>query len=225
MKPIHSCYISHTSACAGWDIDRMLENTMYRKACSVSRFPKKDHNIKMLDWDFKGVIKKGFDWVWKKYLEIIQSYKFDVVMSPDSYVNSDPNLIIQCYHVLKEHCNRVVIPVHGYFSEYEGLELAYPNADGFNKVPKNYWLWNIREDITHILGGSPHKQMEIKSMLPNVITIDGNQMFNVAVRHGKFWEKGRWVVPEPRLTNKECFEKSLKVFELTLLVENMLVRI
>jgi len=218
MKPIHSIYISHTSACSGWDIDKILEGTIYKKACSASRFPKKESNIRMLDWDFRSVLKFGFEKVWEKYLNIVQNNRFDIVFAPDSYVDSNPKQIVDCYHELKKYVPRVVIPLHGYFEEYEGLELSYPNADGFNAVPKNYWIWDIKNQITHILGGSPHKQFKLKQMLPNVISLDGNQMFSCAIRTGKYWENGKWVSlgkdnGQFVMTCQEMFVKSLKNFE------------
>lgn len=221
MKPIHSIYISHTSVCSGWDIDKIFSRTIYKKACSVSRFPKEENNIKMLDWDFRGVLKKGFEQIWENYFEIVKNYSFDVVFCPDSYVKSDPEKIVDYYYKLKEYVGRVVVPVHGWFKLYEieELELAYPNAENFNRVPKNYWIWDIMEQFTHILGGSPHKQFELKQMLPNVVSFDGNQMFNCAIYSGKYWKNGKWISPGKDkndcyiFTNEELFVKSLTNFE------------
>ena len=45
---------------------------------------------------------------------------------------------------------------------------------------------------------------------------DGNQMFNVAVNYGKFWDEGKWVKPKVEIKNEQCFELSLKNFVGTL---------
>lgn len=209
-------YLSHTSECSGWDLDTILQGTVFQKGASTSRFPKNEQNVKMLDWDFRRAKKIGKKELLQEQLEIIQSFDIELVFGPDCFIDSDVTFITSSADLLSDYCERVVIPVHGFYPELKNYELALPTAGGFNPVPKNYWLYHVREFITHILGGSPHTQLELLAHLPNVTSVDGNQMFWCAVNFGKYWEGGRWVTPEPRLTNKECFKKSIQNYNIEL---------
>lgn len=219
---VDNCYISHTSSCAGWDMDKLLTG-FYQKACRTMRFPNNEegYTIKMLDWDYRHAMK-NFNKVWKKHIELVQIYDFDLVMSPDSLFNTDQEKVYGCYLELQDYCKRVVMPCSYYYDSFEDFELAMPLASGFNPTPKNFWLWEIQDKFTHILGGSPHQQIKMLKQLSNVKTVDGNQMFNVAVNFGKYW-KEKWIKPEYQLANEVCFGMSLTNFEKSMLQSGLTI--
>lgn len=207
---IEAVYISHTQYCSGWDIDNIIKGTVFKKACANTRFPKNEEaeTIKMVDWDFKRA-KKNYNKVWDLHLNLCKSYDFDVVFAPDSFVDSNPDDLINKVETLLDLQKRVVIPVHGWFEEYIGYELGLPTAGNFNPCPKNFWLWDIKEQITHILGGSPHSHIDYMGYCPNLITVDGNQCFTLATKAGKYWKSGKWLKPEYEMSNEDIFKLSI----------------
>ena len=204
---IERVYLSHTQYCSGWDLDKIIEDTIFEKSITTHR-----HTIspdekppKMLDWDFKNP-----DYI--THLKLAKKYDLEVVMAPDIWNEKEVERILNYVEKLQKFCPRVVIPVHYYDERLEDYELAYPMPAKFNpESGKNLpplWKWN--DKVTHLLGGSPQKQFERMKYFPNVSTLDGNLIFWCAVQFGEYWEDGKWVKPEPRLTNKECFIRSVE---------------
>jgi hypothetical protein len=73
------------------------------------------------------------------------------------------------------------------------IVLAYsvPNRYSGTEVP----LWEFKGWPIHLLGGSPHKQMELWSYFQNigeVISIDGNMANLKATKWCEFWTHNRW---------------------------------
>lgn len=71
------------------------------------------------------------------------------------------------------------------------LAYSVPTAFGGTSVP----IWEFCRWPVHLLGGSPHKQMELTRYL-NVVSVDGN-MANKMAHRGRFWSaqkgpKGHW---------------------------------
>jgi len=65
------------------------------------------------------------------------------------------------------------------------LAYSVPTRYGGTFVP----VWEFDGWPVHLLGGSPHKQMELAHYL-NVVSIDGNYHQSMAVRHCQFWVPG-----------------------------------
>lgn len=58
-----------------------------------------------------------------------------------------------------------------------------------------YPIWELEGRRVHLLGGSPHKQMELYRYLSafcTVISADGNMSAKLAQRALKYWERGKW---------------------------------
>lgn len=91
--------------------------------------------------------------------------------------------------------------------EGSGFEVAFPMGNVWGMSAPRLSA-GVDRQITHLLGGSPHAQLAMAHRFPNLRSVDTNQVFWCAVNHGQVWD-GRWVVPEPRLMNLECFKKSL----------------
>lgn len=71
------------------------------------------------------------------------------------------------------------------------LAYSVPTAFGGTEVP----VWEFEGWPVHLLGGSPHRQMELTHYL-NVVSADGN-MANKMAHRGRFWcqekgPKGHW---------------------------------
>lgn len=95
----------------------------------------------------------------------------------------------------------VIIPkVPGMLGEIPGqiggadvvLGYSAPTSYGASPVP----LWEFGRRLVHVLGGSPHRQMELAGYL-NVVSVDGG-MSQMQAFKGRFWSpvkrrKGRWV--------------------------------
>jgi len=74
------------------------------------------------------------------------------------------------------------------------LAYSMPTKFGGSSVP----LWEFGRRPVHLLGGSPHRQMELSRYL-NVSSTDGNYMLKMAILGCQFWEnsttvyrRGRW---------------------------------
>jgi len=65
------------------------------------------------------------------------------------------------------------------------LAYSVPTRYGGTFVP----VWEFDNWPVHLLGGSPHAQMELIYYL-NVVSTDGNYAQSVAVRHCQFWVPG-----------------------------------
>lgn len=216
-------YISHSVGCATWDMEAIFQGTSFQTACRTMRYREKDYGkVKMLDWDYLEW-KKFPGKVKEKHLRLVKEHDFEVVMSMDYWGYNR----IECLNYtdeLQKYTDRVLIPVHTYTPELKEYELAYPNANWFKEnsyVPAEY-----RSQITHLLGGSPQAQKEKitttqldmhgqKVSLPNIESVDGNQIFNVSIRAGKYWSplKPYWCKPKKKMTNEEIFQLSVKNVE------------
>jgi len=203
---IESAFIAHTSECTGWDLDEILKDTVFKKSARTWRFPK-DEDVQMLDWDFRRLEQKGFAHTWKQHLHLAKTNDFDVVMSPDLW-HSEWIQAYQAYFELKKHCSRVVMPIHVCPPELEetDIEIAWPMGVWTNDYMA---VWEVSDKVTHLLGGSPHAQLEMAGYFPNLKTVDGNQAFWCAVRFGKYWD-GSWVKSDNPISNEECFRKSVE---------------
>lgn len=197
-------YIAHTSYCTGWDLDSILDGTNWKKACRTWRVPPEP--VQMLDWDFRRVSSLGFEKTWERHLELVRERDFEVVMSPDLFSLAEFDARLRQYETLEKFCDRVVMPVH-VAPPVDGLELAWP----VGVWTRDYVaVWEVQDEVTHLLGGSPHAQLEFARYFPNLRTVDGNQVFWCAVRFGKYWDDGRWVKPERPLPNEEIFRISIR---------------
>ena len=201
---IEAAFIAHTSECTGWDLDDLLEGTIFKKSARTWRFPKNE-NIQMLDWDFRRLEKKGIDQTWMRHADIVLENSIEVVMSPDLWSDNFA-WAYDRYLELSDICERVVMPVHVPVPEGYDIEISWPMGVWTEDYVA---VWDVQDMVTHLLGGSPHAQLEMAKYFPNLKSVDGNQAFWCAVRFGKYWEKGRWTSPESQITNEECFRKSL----------------
>ena len=163
---------------------------------------KYEDGCKMLDWDFK---KPNFE----RHLQKVKDHDFEVVMSMDITAKNEVEDALKFTNQLLKYTNRVVIPIHYFDKRLADYELAFPNTTKFNpNSAKNLgFITDFQDQVTHILGGSPDKQIDLLNYFPNVVSLDGNSIFWVAVRYGKAW-KNKWVKIEG-LTNEEIFKQSI----------------
>ena len=214
-------YISHTAECSGWDMDKIYKGTLFNKGARTNAVKNKapaESDVKMLDWDFRGWMKSP-DKIKDDHLQNTKDYNFDVVMSMDLWADNQA----ECFAYtdeLQKYADRVLIPAHAYPKELMDYQIAYPNANWFasNTFPPA----DFRDNITHILGGSPQSQLDHltttqKDLFGNdlrfkkVESIDGNQIFNVAIRAGKEWYPTRpyWRKAKVEIPNEQIFSNSI----------------
>lgn len=200
---IEAAYIAHTSQCTGWDLDSILHGSIFKKSARTWRFPSEP--VQMLDWDFRRVESRGFEKTWKRHVQLARTNAFEVVMSPDLWHGGFWESY-NAYERLKQLCGRVVMPVHVAPPEGYEIEIAWPMGVW---TEDNIAVWDVSEDVTHLLGGSPHAQLDMAQYFPNLRTVDGNQAFWCAAHFGKYWDD-RWIKPDPPLSNQECLRLSVE---------------
>jgi len=66
------------------------------------------------------------------------------------------------------------------------LGFSVPTRYGGTEVP----LWEFGARPTHLLGGSPHRQMQLALHGLNVISADGNYAHRMALKSCQFWTPG-----------------------------------
>ena len=202
---IERIYITYTAYCSGWNLDNIFENTIFKKAMHTHQ--RYEQGVEMLDWDFK---KPDIE----EHLLKAKTYDYEVVMAPDIWKAEDIDYTLQIVHKLYDFVDRVVIPIHYYDDRLSEYELAFPNAKKFNPNAgkKLSFLWEFKNNVTHILGGSPHSQLKLARHFPNLKSLDGNLIFWSAVHYGRFWMWG-WKKPQHHLTNEEIFKISVMNFQ------------
>jgi hypothetical protein len=201
---IEAAYIAHTSYCTDWNLDEILKGSIFKKSARTWRVPSEP--VQMLDWDFRRLEARGFTHTWNRHLYLARTNDFEVIMSPDLW-HGEWMQASRAYLQLKILCPRVVMPVHvPPPDEIMELEIAWPMGVW---TEDHVAIWDVSEQVTHLLGGSPHSQLDMAAYFPNLKTVDGNQAFWCAVRFGKYWD-GRWVKPSTPLSNKDCFAESIR---------------
>ena len=200
---IDAIYTTHTCRNSGWDIDEIFEGTIFKLSAPTWRIPK-DKPFQMLDWDFRQIEKRGLDQTWLRHSNIALKHDLEVVMTPDLWFNNW-GWAYDRYCELKSICNRVVMPVHIPPQDYD-IEVAWPMGVW---TKDSVAVWDVSDKVTHLLGGSPHAQLEMSNYFPNLQSVDGNQIFFIAIRFGKYWKKGRWINSDPPVSREECFRRSV----------------
>jgi hypothetical protein len=76
----------------------------------------------------------------------------------------------------------------------ERLAIGYsvPTSYGGAQYP----LWELTGRRVHILGGSPHRQMEVYryvQAIGTILSVDSNMAMKLATRHARYWDGGKWV--------------------------------
>jgi len=214
-------YISHTAKCTGWDIDSIYKETTFKKGARTMGYVR-EKGVRMLDWDYREYKKRPTK-VLDKHIELMNTTDIEVVMMPDYWSILDKDLILYVMNMCEKDIRRV-IPVHAFDKWLLDYELAYPNANWFSK--NKFPPLKYRDNITHILGGSPQSQikhltttqLDLEDNLlrfKNIQSIDGNQLFNCAVHHGKEWfsYKPHWRNLGNDIPNEVKFSNSIKRFD------------
>jgi hypothetical protein len=89
------------------------------------------------------------------------------------------------------------------------LAYSVPTRYGGTQVP----MWEFVSWPIHLLGGSPHKQMETwhyLSAIAEIISADGNYINLKATKFCEYWDNGSWVSIQPRQYDApyEAFRRS-----------------
>lgn len=189
--------MSHSSACSGFDLEWLRRYNVLLGANTSKAWmsPKIREEIEFLDWDFR-LAKTNYYKVAVWHLALVKTIRPKLVVAPDIMVTDDDLTIrrkLEYTDKLLKYTDRAIIPVHKYHPLLRDYELAYPNSKSFS--PQNDFLvWEIQDNVTHILGGSPHRQARIMRYFPKVKSVDGNSVFRAAISYGKYWEPpNKWI--------------------------------
>ena len=80
-----------------------------------------------------------------------------------------------------------------------------------------YPIWELAGRRVHLLGGNPHKQLDIYryvQAIGTVLSVDGNMAMKLATRYAMYWDSGKWF-KHPHVQQKatdlylECMRWSL----------------
>lgn len=189
--------LSHSTACSGLDMEWLKRYNVLPGANTSKAWGSKKirAEIEFLDWDFR-LASKNFYLVKKRHLQLVKEIRPRLVMAPDIMHNDTEEKIrkkLEFVDELAKYAERVVVPIHKFHQLLKDYELAYPNSPSFS--PKNaFTVWEVQDYVTHLLGGSPHRQARMMKYFSNVISVDGNSVFRAAISFGKAWfPPNKWV--------------------------------
>jgi len=147
---------------------------------------------------------------WPKYATVLD-------LSEEEVSLQDVERALTQYREMAVYCEvPLIVP------KLPGQVAMLPNdiAIGYS-IPTSYGgarypLWELEGRRIHLLGGSPHEQMDVyKTLSPcaQVISADGNMAQKMATQFAKFWQNGVWVAHPERHTNTpdlylECWHRS-----------------
>lgn len=203
-------FISHSVGCAQWDMPAIYRGTSFQNACRTTRYREPDRGIvKMLDWDYRA-FQKDPAGMKQKHLDVVRGGPgIEVIMSMDLWPHNISEALAYADELRAAAPRaRVLIPAHCYPPELLGRDIALPNANWFARnvpCPPAFAPF-----VKHILGGSPHSQLHHARRFPNLESVDGNQIFNAAIRFGKTWVpyKPYWL--KHNVVNERAFRMSIK---------------
>lgn len=91
---------------------------------------------------------------------------------------------------------------------YVAIGYSIPTSYGGAHYP----LWELEDRHVHLLGGSPHQQMDLYQALTfiaHVMSADGNMAMKMATSFAKYWEHGQWIAsPQNQDAYLECWRIS-----------------
>src|SRR5258708_5484539 len=100
-------------------------------------------------------------------------------------------------YLLKGYCETVLV-----VPKLSGqLAMIPPDIAIGYSVPTSYGgaqypIWELTGRRVHLLGGSPHEQMDLHRYIAAagvVLSADGNMAQKIAIRFAKYWQRGQWV--------------------------------
>ena len=204
--------LSHSLLCRCFDMQWLKKYNVLAGANTSLAWNNKKirEEIEFLDWDFKPASER-FNTVMIRHLQLVKEIRPRLVMAPDIMHDDTEEKIkkkLEFADKLLKYAERVVIPVHQYHPMLKDYELAYPNSPSFS--PSNsFFVWEVQDNVTHLLGGSPHRQFKMMQYFPRVISVDGNSVFRMAVSFGKYWEPPNKWVRSPNCGLYNIFKKSI----------------
>jgi hypothetical protein len=145
----------------------------------------------------------------EKHLRVVAKHKPKYATVPDlseeDVSEQDVERAMRQYEQLANYCQiPLIIP------KLPGQIAMLPQevAIGYS-IPTNYGgaqypLWELEGRRIHLLGGSPHEQMDIYqelSLVATVMSADGNMANKMATQFAKYWRNSSWIVHPGRKEN------------------------
>lgn len=167
--------------------------------------------------DVRSYDQLGFlDIDWKNYsfeahLKAAQKTRPHITIARDVIQLSDLRVILEEADSLLEFCERVaIVPKDGHFNKCRLADLIPPRFMLAYSVPSRYGGTSVRPEIfdrdTHLLGGSPARQLELAHKLP-VYSLDCNR-FTIDAKFGDCFDGARFVNAR-HLGYRECLRRSV----------------
>jgi hypothetical protein len=143
---------------------------------------------------------------WEMHLRVVGKHAPKYATVPDlsetSVCLADIERAVHQARQLQNYCETVLIvpKVSGQIALLPSsfaLGYSLPTRYGAAQYP----FWELLGRRVHLLGGSPHAQMEAYrylSCLGMVLSADGNMAQKMAIRYARFWMAGKWVAHPER---------------------------
>lgn len=98
----------------------------------------------------------------------------------------------------------------------QGIALGWSIRTSYGGVSEEMKPWHFEGRRIHLLGGSPHEQIDLYrklSLCAEVMSADGNMAQLMATQWAKYWDSGVWVEHPQRGTNTpdiylDCWQRS-----------------
>lgn len=127
-----------------------------------------------------------------RYIRKLQKYQPALATLPDIEDEKSYNLYLRYYQEVLQLSNMTqyitIIKSFDYFFDADYIGYSVPSRYANTTIPVSYFR---QFNKIHLLGGTPHKQLEIIQELGGVTSIDQNS-FILAARFGKVWENRKW---------------------------------
>jgi hypothetical protein len=183
------------------------------------------HKVDFVDVDYKN---PDFEAHLKRVIKERPKYATVPDLSDEHVLRKDVNCALMRYELLKPYCEVVYI-VPKLYRQLPMLPLEIPigysvptTYGGAKFTPKS-----LKNRKIHLLGGSPHAQLDIFKILDSldntVLSVDGNMAQRMAIEFCKYWKfggvraTGQWVkyeVGKPKQGEApqyfECFRRSAR---------------
>lgn len=172
------------------------------------------YDIQFVDIEYK---RRNFE----KHLKVVAKYqpKYATVLDLSDELASERDIerAMKQYEQLSQYCQiPLIVPkLPGQIAMLpDGVAIGYSIPTSYGGA--QYELAELQGRRVHLLGGSPHEQMDLYKRLDGwaqVMSVDGNMAMRIARDFSKYWQHGAWLEhPEKGTPGKmlylDCWRRS-----------------
>lgn len=161
----------------GKAISEAISNTPVRLGFESSRSrPPEQHTVDFVDWPFNREFTPDFD----DHLEVVREEEPMYAVAPDVEGHTIDEVLGYARQLDQHADNVIVVPKEVHPSEVPNwASVGVPLANYGSDAPWQYDAYAECSQL-HLLGGTPHKQLEFAQRVPNVASIDGASVVKAA---------------------------------------------